>query len=188
VNASQSARLLGLAAASFAAGVALLVALRPPADPPLRAGAPAPGFELPGLSGDAVDLGDLRGRVVFVNFWATWCPPCRKEAPALERLYRNLRAEGFEVLGVSIDDPSARDAIERFREEFGLTFPLLVDPDRSAYRAYQATGVPETFLVDRAGRVVERFVGPRDWDEPRYANAVRALLAGSDARCDGAPC
>jgi peroxiredoxin len=113
---------------------------------------------------------------VFVNFWATWCPPCRDEAPALERLYRSLHGEGFELLGVSIDDPSARAAVDGFRTEFDLSFPLLLDPDRSAYRAFQATGVPETFLVDRAGRVVERFVGPRDWDEPRYRNAIRALL------------
>jgi peroxiredoxin len=151
-------------------------------------GAPAPGFELPALSGTAVALGDLRGRVVFVNFWATWCPPCREEAPALERLYRRLRGEGFEVVGVSIDDPSGREAVERFRDEFSLSFPLLVDPDRSAYRAYQATGVPETFVVDRSGRLAERFVGPRDWDEPRYANAVRTLLAAGGGRCEGAAC
>jgi peroxiredoxin len=178
VSAGSSARLLGLAAVCFAAGVGILVALRPPAAGPLRIGSPAPAFALPALAGEPIALGDLRGRVVFVNFWATWCPPCRDEAPALERLYRSLREEGFEVVGVSIDDPSARDAVERFRSEFGLSFPLLFDPDKSAYRSFQATGVPETFLIDREGRIVERFVGPRDWDEPRYANAVRALLAG----------
>lgn len=181
MSAVPRARLLWLAAACFAAGVAITAVLRPPVEPPLRAGAVAPAFELPALSGEAIALGDLRGRVVFVNFWATWCPPCREEAPALERLYRSLRAEGFEVLGVSIDDAQAREAIEHFRAEFGLSFPLLVDPDRSAYRAFQATGVPETFLVDAAGRVVERFVGPRDWDEPRYKSAIRALLAGRGA-------
>jgi len=177
VRAGPRARLLGLGVVCFAVGVGMLVLLRPPADPPLRAGAPAPAFALPGLDGREIALGDLRGRVVFVNFWATWCPPCRDEAPALERLYRSLSGEGFELLGVSIDDPAAGEAIERFRAEHGLSFPLLVDADRSVYRAYQATGVPETFLVDRSGRVVERFVGPRDWDEPRYANAIRALLA-----------
>ncbi len=177
MSASPRTRLLGLAVVSFSVGVGILALLRPPADPPLRAGAKAPAFALAALSGGEVGLGDLRGRVVFVNFWATWCPPCRDEAPALERLYRSLRGEGFEVLGVSIDDAGARAAIEGFRAEYGLSFPLLVDADRSAYRAFQATGVPETFLVDREGRLIERFVGPRDWDEPRYAHAIRALLA-----------
>jgi peroxiredoxin len=114
--------------------------------------------------------------VVFVNFWATWCAPCRDEAPALERLYREFSERGFEILAISIDETASRDTVRSFREEFDLTFPILIDPARSIYGAYQATGVPETFLIDPQGRIVERFVGPRGWDEPRYARAIERLL------------
>lgn len=165
------------ATGAFAIGLALLVWMRPPADPPLRLGAAAPDFELADLSGRITRLSELRGHVVFVNFWATWCPPCRDEAPALETLYGDLREEGFEILAVSIDELAARAAVEQFRDEFRLSFPVLLDPERSAYGDFQATGVPETFLIDRNGRVVERFVGPRDWEQPRYERAVRRLLA-----------
>jgi peroxiredoxin len=80
---------------------------------------------------------------------------------------------------VSIDDPGALDAISKFRDEFDLTFPILLDPDRRAYGAYQATGVPETFVVSPRGQLVEQVVGPRDWDQPRYATLVERLLEGA---------
>jgi len=160
----------------FAAGVGAVVALRAPGSSGPRIDAPAPGFSLPDLDGGALALDALRGRVVFVNFWGTWCAPCRDEAPSLERLYGQLRDDGFELLGVSIDAPGARDEIRAFRDEFGISFPILVDPGKEVYRAYGATGVPETFLIDAGGNLVERFVGPRNWDEPRYARALRRLL------------
>jgi len=137
---------------------------------------PAPGFELPDLEGRMVSLAGQRGRVVFINLWATWCAPCRTEAPALERLYRELGGQGFEVLAISIDDADQREAVESFRDEFQLTFPILLDPGRVAYAAYQATGVPETFVVDGEGRLAEWFIGPRSYDEPRFARAVERLL------------
>ena len=165
-----------IAVGLFATAVAALVVARPPGDPPLRLGAGAPAFELADLGGNAVSLTELRGHVVFVNFWATWCAPCRDEAPSLERLYRDLRGEGLEVVAVSIDDVAAREEVGAFRDEFELSFPILLDPDRRIYGAFQATGVPETFLIDHRGRVAERFVGPRTWTEPRYARAVRRLL------------
>jgi peroxiredoxin len=137
---------------------------------------PAPAFELPDLEGRMVSLAEQRGRVVFINLWATWCAPCRTEAPALERLYRELGGQGFEVLAISIDDADQREAVESFRDEFQLTFPILLDPGRVAYAAYQATGVPETFVVDAEGRIAEWFIGPRSYDEPRFARAVERLL------------
>ena len=143
---------------------------------PLRSGASAPEFDLPALEGGAASLAAYRGRVVFVNFWATWCTPCREEAPALQSLYQRLRSEGFEVLGISIDDAGARDKIAAFVREYGLRFPVLLDPDQRAYREYQAYGVPETFLIDKEGRVVERFVGPKQWDDGRYERVIRELL------------
>jgi peroxiredoxin len=183
-----SGRLAVLATAAFAVGAALLVWLRPVPPSLLRVGAPTPELRLPDLDGKPVALSELRGRVVFVNFWGTWCAPCRDEAPALERMYRKLHGEGFEVLAVSIDAPDAHDAVRAFRDEFALSFPILLDADRATYGAFGATGVPETFLVDREGRIWERFVGPRDWDHPRYERAVRGLLGAAPlagARTEG---
>ena len=166
--------------AGFAALIAgFFVALQGPSALPLRIGSNAPELQLPRLSGEKLSVAELRGRVVFVNFWGTWCAPCRSEAPSLERMYRKLRPEGFEILAVSIDAPGARDEVLAFRDEFELSFPILLDPGKEAYRAYQATGVPETFMLDRDGQLVERLIGPRDWDQPRYQQAVRRLLTAS---------
>ena len=172
--------------AVFAAGVAAFVLSREPSGPVLRSGSIAPGFSLPVAGGTEVALASLRGRVVFVNFWATWCAPCREEAPSLERLYRTLHAEGLEVLGISIDASADDEAVLAFAREFELTFPIPRDAQKHVYAAYRVSGVPETFLVDRAGRVLERFVGPQDWDDPRYARAIRkALAAGQSAESQG---
>ena len=165
-----------LIAGLIAAGSGAWVALSRTTGHPLRSGARAPGFELPSVAGGSESLARYRGRVLFVNFWATWCAPCREEAPALQRLYERLRAEGFEVLAISIDDAGAREKVEGFVREFGLDFPVLLDADQRVYRAYQAYGVPETFLIEKEGRVVERFIGPKPWDDARYERAIRTLL------------
>ena len=168
------------AVAVFAAGIAVLAWLREPSRPSLRPGSAAPPFSLPFADGGSTSLEAFRGRVVFVNFWATWCAPCREEAPSLERLYRAARAEGFEGLGISVDSEQDEAAVERFVRELGLTFPIPRDPHKRVYAAYQVSGVPETFLVDRQGRVLERFVGPQNWDDPRYLRAIRHALASGE--------
>jgi peroxiredoxin len=169
-----------VAAAALALAAGAWVVVRPPADPPLRVGSEAPGFVLRDLDESEVALESFTGHVLFVNFWATWCPPCRDEAPGLERLYRKFKGEGFELLAVTIDTPDERAKVVSFRDEFGLSFPVLLDPDREVYGAFQATGVPETFLVDQNGHIRERFVGPRDWTEPRYESMVRRLLGAGE--------
>jgi cytochrome c biogenesis protein CcmG/thiol:disulfide interchange protein DsbE len=175
-----------VASAVFAEVAGGYMALRQPSGPSLRLGSPAPEFSLPVPGAAEVSLVALRGHVVFVNFWATWCAPCREEAPSLERLYKSLSADGFALLGISIDAADAAAAVEAFRSEYGLTFPIPRDPEKPVYGAYQASGVPETFLVDREGRVLERFVGPQNWDDPRYAREIRrALAAGGRADSEG---
>ncbi len=159
--------------------------MRGPSGPSLRRGSAAPDFSLPVQGGANVTLSSLRGRVVFVNFWATWCAPCRTEAPSLERLYESLRGEGFEVLAISIDTEQNEAAVESFTRELGLTFPIPRDPSQRVYAAYQVSGVPETFLIDGSGQVLERFVGPQNWDDPRYAREIRRTLAAG-ARADTA--
>jgi len=156
----------------------------PPAAAP-SSGALAPDFRLENLDGGTVELSDLRGKVVYVNFWATWCAPCRDEAPALQRLYQALRGEGFEILAPTIDAANDRPAVEAFRKEYGLLFPILLDSGQEAYARYGATGVPETYLIDAEGRLAEAYIGPRNWDDPRYAREIRRLLAAASRASEG---
>ncbi len=167
-----------LAALLVASAAGVLVGLRGTSAPPLRVGTPAPDFSLRSLAGPELSLAELRGRVVFVNFWATWCAPCKEEAPSLDRLYRSFPRESFEILAVSIDARGLDQEVSAFGEEYALSFPILLDPEQRTYAAYQASGVPETVVVGVDGRLIERFIGPRDWDQPRYARAVRRLIDG----------
>ena len=143
---------------------------------PLERGRPAPPFELADLDGSRrLGLSGLRGRVVLLNFWATWCKPCEDEMPAMERLYRALRGSEFELLAISVDADA--EAVARFRDRLGLSFPILLDPGSEVSRTYQTTGYPESFLIDRAGNLASgRFVGPRAWDDPEYQALVRRAL------------
>jgi peroxiredoxin len=162
-------------AAILAAGAAWALWSAEPVPPPLEAGSPAPDFSLPRLSeGEPVSLATLRGRVVLVNFWATWCKPCEDEMPAMESLYRALRGEGFELLAVSVDAGDAE--VEAFRDRLGISFPILRDPDRRVATRYQSLRFPESWLIRADGVVAARFIGPREWDAPEYAERIRALL------------
>jgi peroxiredoxin len=147
----------------------------------LRAGAEAPGFRLPSLGGGEVDLASHRGKVVVLNFWATWCPPCVAEMPSLERLHRALSPEGLSVVTVSTDED--REDLRAFVSQRGLTLPVLLDPGgRVAAGAYRTTGYPETFLLDREGRILRHVVGPAEWDSPEMlADLRRALASGQSS-------
>jgi peroxiredoxin len=144
-------------------------------------GTQAPEFSLSDLSGRAVRLANLRGRVVFLNVWATWCEPCRQEMPAMQSLYNRLRGPDFEMLAVSADQ-DGREAVAQFASELGLTFPVLPDPDLEIARRYRVTGYPETFVIDRNGRIVAHAIGPRDWDGPASIEAFRGLLERGEWR------
>ena len=145
----------------------------------LKAGVPAPPFTLPVRGGGSVDLASLKGHVVVINFWATWCPPCVAEMPALDRLHRALSRDGLVVLGVSVDEDEA--VLTSFIEKGGLTLKVLRDPGGTvASGAYRATGYPETFVVDAKGVIVETYVGPADWDTPDALDHFRRLLKPAD--------
>lgn len=138
-------------------------------------GKPAPEFSLADLHGNAVRLANLKGRVVFVNVWATWCEPCRQEMPSMQALYEKIGGRDFEMLAVSADQ-SGRDVVERFVKTYALTFPVLPDPELQVADRYQVTGYPETFVIDRNGTVVAHELGPRRWDAPDAVAAFRGLM------------
>jgi peroxiredoxin len=141
----------------------------------LQPGIAVPDFRLRGLSGDTTDLASLRGRVVLVNFWATWCSPCVAEMPSLERLRRALAPEGLVVLGLSVDEDES--ALRDFVARHGLSFGILRDPGAHTAAAYQAAGYPQTFVIGRDGTLLRTVLGPAEWDTPEAIGYFRALLA-----------
>ena len=156
-----------LAALAFAAAVGA-------AEPkPWTGGAPPP-LVLQDLHGRTHRLADYRGKVVLVNFWATWCEPCREEMPSIERLRQSLAGEPFEVLAVNIGEPLGR--IERFLEKMPLGFPVLLDRDSGAAKAWKARVVPATFLVGPDGRIRYVHYGELDWSSEPVRRRVAELL------------
>ena len=167
-------KLAALVAAILAASFAF-VSLQQKKGYGLTEGTPAPPLRLPALQGGEVALESYRGRVVLVNFWATWCPPCVEEMPSLERLHRALGGEGLVVLGVSVDQDGA--ALESFVRRAGVTFPMLRDPGgRGPTAAWRTTGYPETFVLDGTGKIVRKIVGPARWDTPEAISWFRGVL------------
>jgi peroxiredoxin len=147
----------------------------------LQAGSEVPPFRLPSLAGGSFELASQRGKVVVLNFWATWCPPCVSEMPSLERLHRALGSEGLSVVTVSTDEDAAE--LRRFVAEHALTVPVLEDPGgRVAAGEYRTTGYPETFVLDRAGRLLQHVVGPAEWDSAEKRAYFRGLLGSGATR------
>ncbi|MBI4209750.1 MAG: redoxin domain-containing protein [Deltaproteobacteria bacterium] len=143
---------------------------------PIELGKVAPDFELASLSNQTYRLSSLRGKVLLLNFWATWCGPCKEEMPALERLYQSLKGEGgFELLAVSVDR-TGREDVEPFVQEQKITFPVLLDSLTRVSELYQVYKLPETFLIDGEGKIVEHYQGPREWDSPLYEQMIRQLI------------
>ena len=141
-----------------------------------RVGKPLADFTLPDLQGRSVQLAALRGKVVFVNVWATWCPPCVEEMPTIQRLYERLHGQGLEILAVSLDALGAQ-VVASFMRTRQLSFPTLLDTTNLVQRLYRTTGVPESFIVDKRGILVEKVVGPRDWTHPQLLAQFERLLA-----------
>ncbi len=175
----------GVAAATL---FALLWGSNPPA--PVGRGTPAPAFNLPiagAGAGEGAGAGAgagegrslsserLRGKVVLVNFWATWCKPCEDEMPAMQRMYRALAGGDFELVAISVDADEA--SVSEFARRLGLSFPILMDSSKQVASAYQAFRFPESLLVGRDGIILERYVGPKDWDADAYRDRVQRLLA-----------
>ena len=142
----------------------------------MQAPKPAPALKLKDIEGKSHDLAKLRGKVVLINFWATWCPPCRREMPSMERLSQRFKGQPFVVLAVDVgEDP---DTIETFASQLDttLTFPILLDTRSHAMWAWRVAGLPTTFLIDKQGRIVATAIGGREFDHPEMVKAVGELV------------
>ncbi len=138
---------------------------------------PAPVLQLKDLDGTRHDLRQLKGSVVLINFWATWCPPCRREMPSMQRLLQAFKGEALAVLAVDVGEDV--DTIDAFTSQLEIrpTFPILLDTRSSALQAWNVAGLPTTFLVDRQGNVVASAIGGREFDHPAIVEAIRELLS-----------
>lgn len=157
-----------------AALAALLLASAALAPAAVAPGTPAPDFTLRTLDGPNLRLQEQRGQVVLVNFWATWCGPCRQEMPHLARLYEKYRASGFVLLGINVDD-DAKKATE-LAAKLGLKFPVSLDTDKTVSRMYDLSAMPSTVLIDREGRVRHVHRGYYEGYENTYDQQIRSLL------------
>ena len=154
-------------------GVATTVALRVRQPRPIDVGERAPDFTLPSLTQGSLSLGDFRRRVVVLNFWATWCPPCVEETPGLEQFAEKMRDQGVTVIGVSVDQDAA--ALQTFAAQQRLSFPIARDSDQSVATRYGTFKFPETYIIDQDGKVAEKLIGAVDWQDPRIGAFVLEL-------------
>lgn len=135
---------------------------------------PAAEFELQDTDGRTHRLSDYRGKVVILNFWATWCPPCRYEMPSMERARQKVAGEDIVILAVNVGEDE--DTIFTFTGSYPVEFPLLMDSHATTIKQYPVTGLPTTYVVDPRGLVSHRAVGGREWDDPHLLDAIRQLL------------
>jgi cytochrome c biogenesis protein CcmG, thiol:disulfide interchange protein DsbE len=140
-------------------------------------GAPVPAYAAQTLDGTPVALADLKGRVVLLNIWATWCTPCRQEMPALDTLHTRYTGKGLTVVGVSIDEPQTRDRIAGFAQDLGAHYTLWHDPDDRVSSTFLAIGVPASYLIGRDGTLRWKHVGPVTASDGPLTAALTAALA-----------
>ena len=139
-----------------------------------RVGFRAPGFSIPTLNGNSLDLSNYRGKVIMINFWATWCGPCRVEMPSMEDLYSKYGGKNFEILAVNGGED--RNLVQPFIKNLNLTFPVLLDEQFEVHNKYQVTAIPSTFLVDKSGVITHRFFGFTDWANDYSRELITKLM------------
>lgn len=164
--------IVGLLGGALAAGLAFSPTLTT-----VGVGSEAPDFRAARLpASDTVGLAQYRGGVVLLNIWATWCLPCEREMPSMERLHRELGPEGLTVVAVSVDNIGP-EKVWAWVQQRELTFEILQDASGRIERTYQTTGVPESFVIDREGVIVKKVIGAAEWDHPQQKALFRRLLA-----------
>lgn len=152
-----------------------MYAILRPGNPAPVAGQATPDFDLMDLQGQRVQLSAYRGKIVVLNFWATWCAPCVEEMPSLNRFQETFAPQGVVVLAVSVDDDE--QALRKFATDRQLKMVIARDPDRQVSARYQTFKYPETFILDRQGRLVQKLIGAADWSDPRLTSFFQNLIA-----------
>ncbi len=145
-----------------------------PLDADKAMNAPAPDFTLRDMNGNTITLSSLKGKVVLLNFWATWCPPCKAEMPTMNKLYNEIRGRGLEIIAVSTDN--SLSTIRNYLAKNPLDFPVVHDEKNQLSRQYRVFSMPTTFLIDRNGIIVEKFYGEYDWTDPDVRRQIEKLL------------
>lgn len=140
--------------------------------------APAPDFTLTDMQGEAVSLSQYRGKVILLNFWAGWCPPCRAEMPSMEKLYRQLKDRDFVLLAVNVEE-GGRAAVQDFTREIPVSFPILLDTAQTVSRLYRVRGLPQSYIIDREGKIVQQVKGGMDWNSPDVVRFLSSLMKGA---------
>jgi peroxiredoxin len=141
-----------------------------------KVGETAPAYGTVSLAGDSVSLERLRGDVVLLNVWATWCEPCRQEIPALEKIHRAYAARGLKVVGVSVDAAGDEKDVQDFSQKFGMTYAIWLDPDQRVNDTFHLVGVPSTFLLGRDGTVLWKHLGPVNPADPQLMQVLQTAL------------
>ena len=137
----------------------------------------APDFSAVNMNGDKVTLSQYRGKVVVLNFWATWCPPCREEMPSMEALHEAFVDEGLVMLAVNVEE-NGQDVVAEFLQKTPYSFPILLDEDAGIQNTYKVFRFPETFIIDKNGIIVEKIIGGRDWMRGATFKTIDFLLNG----------
>jgi len=140
-------------------------------------GQAAPDFTLTNMLGQKVTLSALQGKVVILNFWATWCPPCKEEMPSMEMLYRKYKDQGLVILAVNAEE-DGKELVENFLKKNPYTFPILLDSEAEVQNLYNIFRFPETLIIDRNGNIADRVVGAIDWTGKRAVQMIELLLNG----------
>ena len=170
----RALRFTGYCAAAAVAMLCLAPRAPAAANTPLATGEAAPSFQLESLDGKAVNLADYKGQVVLLNFWASWCGPCRKEMPILDQLHKQYHGKGFTLVGVNVE-PNSSDALGWLKST-PVSFPILFDRSSVASKLYQVEGMPNTVIIDRQGRVRYIHRGYKPGEENEYLDQIRSLI------------
>lgn len=143
----------------------------------IQANKKAPDFTLEDMQGNKVSLSDFKGKVVVVNFWATWCPPCIEEMPSMEKLHQKFKGDDFVLLAINAEE-NGRPAVERFLKNKNFTFPILLDGDAKVQQIYGVYRFPETIIINRQGEIVTKVLGGRDWMDEEIVSVLSFMVNG----------
>jgi peroxiredoxin len=142
---------------------------------PIKGDKKTPDFSLKDLNDKRVGLKQFKGKIIFLNFWATWCGPCKEEMPYIEALYQQFKEKNFVFLTVSVDYEGIKP-VKEFINKYQYTFPVLLDPKCETLDLFEVKGIPTTFLIDKKGKMIGKAIGPRDWRSPEIASLLNLLI------------